>query len=253
MARDGGGRALVIGVGNDFRSDDRVGLIVARALRARAGTGCAVVEHDGETAGLLETWRGAETVVLVDALVSGAAAGTIHRFDAHTLTLPRGLSCSTHGLGIAEAVALGRAMGRLPRRLVIYGIEGRDFEAGRALSPEVERAVPGVVRRVLEELSPEAAPAGEREDPFMHEASLITGLIRRIEGVVSEQGGGRVVGVTVRLGALSHISPEHFREHFVHGARGTVAEDARLDIEVLTDAADPRAQEILLDSVELAG
>jgi hydrogenase nickel incorporation protein HypA/HybF len=86
----------------------------------------------------------------------------------------------------------------------------------------------------------------------MHEASLVGGLIRKIETVVSEQGGGRVLGVAVKLGALSHISPDHFREHFVEGAKGTVAETARLDIELLADTTDPLAQEILLDSVEVA-
>lgn len=87
----------------------------------------------------------------------------------------------------------------------------------------------------------------------MHEASLIGGLLRKVEAVVSEQGGGKVLGVAVKLGALSHISPEHLRAHFVQGAKGTVAEGARLDIEVLTDMADPRAQDILLASVELDG
>jgi hydrogenase nickel incorporation protein HypA/HybF len=85
----------------------------------------------------------------------------------------------------------------------------------------------------------------------MHEASLIRGLIRRVEAVVSEQGGGKVLGLTVRVGALSHLSPGHLREHFVQGARGTLAEGARLHIEVLTDVADPRACEVLLESVEL--
>lgn len=85
----------------------------------------------------------------------------------------------------------------------------------------------------------------------MHEASLIAGLIRRIEAVASANGGGKVLAVKVELGALSHISPEHFRGHFVQGSRGTLAEGARLDIAVRADAADPRAQEIVLQSVEL--
>jgi hydrogenase nickel incorporation protein HypA/HybF len=55
----------------------------------------------------------------------------------------------------------------------------------------------------------------------------------------------------VRLGALAHISAQHFREHFVQAASGTVAEGARLDIEESSDQSDPRAQDILLETVEV--
>lgn len=85
----------------------------------------------------------------------------------------------------------------------------------------------------------------------MHEGSLIRDLIRQITAVAQTQGADRVTGVRVRLGALSHISADHFREHFTHGARGTVAEGARLEIEVMTEAEAPEAQDIILDSLEV--
>jgi hydrogenase nickel incorporation protein HypA/HybF len=86
----------------------------------------------------------------------------------------------------------------------------------------------------------------------MHEASLIKDLMRKIEGVAREHNASQVLGICVRLGALSHLSADHFREHFEVASRGTVAEGARLNIEVLTDMNDPHAQEILLESVEIA-
>ena len=86
----------------------------------------------------------------------------------------------------------------------------------------------------------------------MHELSLIADLMRKIEAVAREHQATRITGVRVKLGALSHISADHFREHFAQAARGTVAEGARLEIEVLTDMSDPHAQDILLDSVEIA-
>lgn len=85
----------------------------------------------------------------------------------------------------------------------------------------------------------------------MHEFSLIADLMRKIESIARDQHASKIVGVKVKLGALSHISAGHFREHFVHAARETIAEGAQLDIEVLTDATDPHAQEIILDSVEV--
>ena len=85
----------------------------------------------------------------------------------------------------------------------------------------------------------------------MHEASLIADLLHQMTAIMRQQGTGRVVGVTVKLGALSHISPDHFREHFVYGVRGTIAEGARLTLEIGHDPGDPRAQEVVLDCLEV--
>lgn len=86
----------------------------------------------------------------------------------------------------------------------------------------------------------------------MHEFSLMKGLMRKVESVAAENQARRVVGVRVRLGALSHMTPEHFREHFEHAARGTLAEDARLDFELDESTTDPRAHDVWLLGVTVA-
>ena len=86
----------------------------------------------------------------------------------------------------------------------------------------------------------------------MHEASLMNDLMRKVLEVCREQKGVRVVGVSVKLGALSHMSAGHFREHFAVASQGTVAEGAMLNIQEGTDGSDPMAQQILLESVEIA-
>ena len=85
----------------------------------------------------------------------------------------------------------------------------------------------------------------------MHEFSLIADLLRKIETVSRENADARVLSVKVKLGALSHISSDHFREHFEHAIKNTVIEGAKLEVEDLTDIHDPNAQEIILDSVEV--
>lgn len=85
----------------------------------------------------------------------------------------------------------------------------------------------------------------------MHEFSLIANLIKKIRSLAGEHPGRKIVAVNVTLGALSHISASHFREHFAQASRGTAAEGARLNVESKSDIADPHAQEIILESVEL--
>jgi hydrogenase maturation protease len=136
--------ALVIGLGNDLRGDDGAGLEVARALDA---------PEVREPAALLDLWDGHDAVVLVDAMRSGARPGTVRRFDLGDGPLPLGLrgSASTHAFGLGDAIELARVLGRLPRRTVVYAVEGRAFEAGTGLSEEVAAAVGDLVGAVLRE------------------------------------------------------------------------------------------------------
>ncbi len=85
----------------------------------------------------------------------------------------------------------------------------------------------------------------------MHELSLMADLMAKIDRVARDQGASRVAAVKVTLGALSHLSPAHFREHFEHASAGTISEGAELDIVVATDIHDPLAQDIVLHSVEV--
>jgi len=138
---------IVIGLGNEFRHDDAAGLIVARRLReARV----AALEHDGDFAALLEKWKGINDLILIDAISSGAEAGTLHRINAGSAPLPSAFSStSTHGLGLADAIGLSRALGTLPSHVLVFGVEGSDFTPGIGLSPPVDRAIAPLVQEVL--------------------------------------------------------------------------------------------------------
>jgi hydrogenase maturation protease len=134
-------RRLVIGVGNPGRGDDGAGPEVARKVR----TAEAIRHHSGSYE-LIDLWEDADEVVVVDAARSGAPAGTIHRIEANHDALPGGLlATSTHSVGVAETVELARSLGRLPPRLLIYGIEVSDVTVGARLSPEVVRAIDDLV------------------------------------------------------------------------------------------------------------
>jgi hydrogenase maturation protease len=184
-----GPSAVLVGIGNAYRRDDGIGPAVAMAVSELSPPDVAVVISDGEPAGLLEAWSGAQRAVLVDAVRGPAKAGTarpgpggsntvlpgtesvpgrMHRSVlvpppiAATGTADDALaaaswaasgSASTHRMGVADAVRLAAAVQMLPERLVAFGVEITDIGFGPGLSPAVAAAVPDVVQAVLAELS----------------------------------------------------------------------------------------------------
>jgi hydrogenase maturation protease len=148
-----GGKIIVIGIGNEFRGDDAAGLLVVRRLKKRQPGGVEFLEQNGEATALMETMSLAGTVILVDAVQSGAEAGQIHRYDASEQAMPaQFLRCSTHNFSVHDAIEMARALGNLPTRLMVYGIEGSHFEPGAELSPAVHSAVMEAAQRINEEL-----------------------------------------------------------------------------------------------------
>jgi hydrogenase maturation protease len=144
----------LIGVGNRWRGDDAAGLVVAARVRAQLPGAVDVVEHEGEPIDLIEACAGAQTTWLVDAVCSGAQPGVLHRLDASDRPLPAELfRLSTHRLGLHDALELARALGRLPPRVVVYGIEGSRFEAGCPLSPPVAAAAERLADALIEEVT----------------------------------------------------------------------------------------------------
>jgi hydrogenase maturation protease len=144
---------VIVGVGNEFRQDDAVGLVVVRRLATRDLAGVRLMEMSGDCTGLLSAWKRAGKVIVIDAVSSGTESGTIHRTESGRLSSLGNLTVlSTHGFGLIEAVGFAEATGELPAELVIYGIEGQSFDYGVGLSPPVAKAVNQVVERVLEEV-----------------------------------------------------------------------------------------------------
>lgn len=149
-------KTLFLGIGNENRGDDAAGPRVAMALRddvilRRAGI--AVIAHGGEGASLMDLWEGMEHVVVVDAMRSGASLGTVRRFDAVRTPLPAAIfHYSSHLFGLAEAVEMARALSRLPRRLILFGIEGRHYDFGSEPSSQVIKALPRLIAAVRKEL-----------------------------------------------------------------------------------------------------
>lgn len=83
----------------------------------------------------------------------------------------------------------------------------------------------------------------------MHEMSLLKDIMEKINRIAQQEKSTQVDKVTITIGAMAHISSDHFKEHFYHAALGGPAEKAELDVIEATDPEDPLAQEIVLNSV----
>lgn len=143
----------IIGVGNPFRGDDAVGVLAAGRLRALAGSRAEVIEAELAGLGVLDLMAGASVVVLIDAAKSGRPTGTIHRLEASAGPIAGDLfPHSTHVLNAVDAIEMGRTLGLLPPRVILYGVEAGDTTAGNDLSPAVAAALDQVVEQVLGEL-----------------------------------------------------------------------------------------------------
>lgn len=146
---------MILCCGNPGRGDDGLGPAVARQL-VQAGIAAKTV--DGHAATLLDAWSGCRWAIIVDAVVTGAPPGTLHRWNSlpGTASMPS----STHGLGVREAMQLGRLLDNIPPSLVVIGVEAQSFEPGAPLSQPVEEALTAVVAQIraeLETLSQERA------------------------------------------------------------------------------------------------
>ncbi len=147
-------KLLVIGVGNLYRRDDAIGVVIARKIKERNIEGVTVLEQSGEGTALMETWKDHEQVFIVDAVSSGSAPGGIIHLDASKESIPaKYFSCSTHDFGVAEAIEMARVLDQLPTNIKLFGIEGKNFKPGEGLSPEVELAAEAVIREIIQLVS----------------------------------------------------------------------------------------------------
>jgi hydrogenase maturation protease len=145
---------LVIGIGNDYRGDDAVGLYVARRIQEKGINGVEVIAGVSDGTSLIEAWEDAGRVYVIDCTVSGTRAGKIYRFDGVDETLPQALfpSYSTHAFNVGDTIRLAKSLGQLPQSLIIFGIEGKDFAAGVGLAERVKTAAEEVISSIIREI-----------------------------------------------------------------------------------------------------
>ena len=148
-------KIVLIGIGQKFRGDDAIGPEVVLAWEEKypqKSKKLQVKISPLPGLELLGLFEGAKTAILVDAVQSGAKAGTIHITSAEQLVSFGAGSGSVHGFGVAETLALGRLANpeAIPENLIIIGIEAKNLDVGSPISAEVRESIPKAVAKLDE-------------------------------------------------------------------------------------------------------
>jgi hydrogenase maturation protease len=152
--RDG---TRVLALGNPLRGDDGIGSAVLEALAQSGRMPPGVELLDGGTAGLETTLllEGCRCAIIVDAANLERAPGEWARITSGDAALrpdDMHLGEAVHNAGLAEALALGKALDILPPELTIYAVQPLELGWSTGLSEPVRKAVPAVCAAILEEI-----------------------------------------------------------------------------------------------------
>lgn len=146
---DGKDKILLVGLGHPYRSDDGFGPQAIEALKKKFGDQYEYRQHSGDPADLMDLWEHRSLVILDAFHCAEPDPGTIHCIKAKPGdTLPWSTSVSSHALSLSEALVMGQILQKIPRSLIILGVEGENFEPGDLLSPAVSKALDQVIARI---------------------------------------------------------------------------------------------------------
>jgi hydrogenase maturation protease len=148
-------RVLILGLGNPLLGDEGIGVRVVEELKGlELPDGVTVAEGGTSGLGLLGLMEDYQRVIVVDAADMRHPPGHVVRFtpsEAQLKTVEAPLS--PHQIGLGEVLALAEALEVAPADLAIIGVQPSRIEMGVGLSPEVEGAIPQIIRIILDELN----------------------------------------------------------------------------------------------------
>ncbi|NPV11912.1 MAG: hydrogenase maturation protease [Ignavibacteria bacterium] len=135
-------RQKIIGIGNEFRSDDAVGLIVARKLK-ELYPDFDIIESDGNGTDLLNYFQNYDKLIIIDAAISENPED-IGRIKEIKVTDDLDFSeinlFSSHAFSLLSALRLAKQLNILPKELYLYLIFSSNFSFGQEISQKVKEA-----------------------------------------------------------------------------------------------------------------
>jgi hydrogenase maturation protease len=145
----------VLGIGNMLMNDDAAGVRVVQALAERFTFPEEVFLLDGGTLGLdlLPQLEGVDRLLVVDAVETGKAPGTLIRLTGEEIPLTLATKVSPHQMGLKDLLLVADLQGYAPPEMVLWGVQPGSIEMDIEMSPEVAAAVVLLQDKVMEELA----------------------------------------------------------------------------------------------------
>ncbi len=142
----------ILGIGSPL-GDDEAGWLVAKVLQQTLDLNkIAISMHDRPGANLIRLMQGADIVVLIDAILTGATPGNFYRLEGNEILQALQNQTSTHGFGLAEALKLAQALGDAPACIVLWGMEIESADPVIGLSNAVRAAIPALVKAIEDDV-----------------------------------------------------------------------------------------------------
>jgi hydrogenase maturation protease len=144
-------RILIVGIGSPH-GDDAAGWRVVEELNQRRINSEVALRKARSPLDVLDALEGVQTMIIVDAAAPAGHPGRVTRIvcpvapDIQTRT-----TASTHGIGVAEAMQLAKALGRLPKNFQVLAIEAERTGAGDGMSAAVSESVAELVNELTEQ------------------------------------------------------------------------------------------------------
>ena len=148
------GRVLVIGMGNVLMQDEGIGVRAVEELEQRYRIPDGVEVIDGGTTGmeLFEPMRGAGSLIIADAVNTGAPYGSLVRIANEEIPAFFQTKLSNHQLGVSDLLALLALKGETPEQVTIVGMVPHSLENKLGLTPEATAGLEGMVQMLVDEL-----------------------------------------------------------------------------------------------------
>ncbi|MBI4851672.1 MAG: hydrogenase maturation protease [Acidobacteria bacterium] len=144
---------VVIGIGNDHRGDDAFGLLTVRNIKKIISNKVCCYEHSSDATGLISLWQKEKVVFLIDAIYSKDPCGTIYCLDLKKEILPNEWFYSTHSFNIAQVIELAQILDQMPKKILLYGVVGKNFEIGEKISPKVFQAIETLTTEIIKDIN----------------------------------------------------------------------------------------------------
>ena len=143
-----------MGIGNLIMSDDGAGVKVIQHLAENYRFPPEVTVLDGGTLGLdlLPRLEGIDRLLIVDAVETGNAPGSLIRLSGDEIPIVMETKLSPHQMGLKDLIAISVLQGVKPPEMVLLGVQPETIELGLDLSPAVEEQFDELINKVIQEL-----------------------------------------------------------------------------------------------------